>query len=86
MGYTVRTDAFRYTAWVAFNKCEGSHCPALLADWSSVLGVELYNHSASPVPQDYGMETENIAGLPGSAAVEARLHAVLIDFNTRRAV
>ena len=85
MGYTVRTHAYRYTAWVAFNKCEGGECPALLADWGTVYGVELYNHSASPVPQDYNIETENIAGRPGSAAVEARLHALVHDFNTRGA-
>ena len=85
MGYTVRTGAYRYTAWVGFNKCEGAACPALLADWGTVYGVELYNHSGSPVPQHYGVETENIAGLAESASIQAELHALLYDFNTRRA-
>ena len=60
-------------------------CPAALADWSDagILAKELYNHSDSPVPQSYDVETVNIAGLPGSAAVEAQLHGLLHDFNTR---
>ena len=85
MGYTIRTDRYRYTAWVPFHKCAGPGCPALLADWDRVLAVELYNHSASPVPQNYLMETENIAGRPASAAVERELHALLRAANTRGA-
>eukprot|EP00937_MAST-01D_sp_MAST-1D-sp2_P006844 g6844.t1 len=83
MGYTVRTDRYRYTAWVPFYKCAGPACPPVLADWERVLAVELYNHSAAPVPQDYLVETENIAGRPGSAAVERELHALLRAANTR---
>ena len=26
MGYTVRTENYRYTAWVAFNKCSNATC------------------------------------------------------------
>ena len=85
MGYTVRTDSYRYTAWVAFNKCSDASCPALLADWDSLYGVELYNHSAAPVPQSYDVETANLAGLASSRAVEAELHAMLREHNTRRA-
>jgi hypothetical protein len=47
------------------------------------LATELYNHSDSPVPQSYDVETVNIAGLPSSAAVEVRLHGLLKDFNTK---
>jgi iduronate 2-sulfatase len=86
MGYSVRTDKYRYTVWVAFNKCTGPACPPLLADWSSVHAVELYNHSDAPALQHgYGVETENIAGLPSSAAVQAELHTIVHDFNTRGA-
>lgn len=85
MGYTVRTDQYRYTAWVGFNKCSNATCPSLLADWDTVHAVELYNHSSSPVPQHYGVETINIAGLASSKPTVARLHQLLRAFNTERA-
>jgi iduronate 2-sulfatase len=84
MGYTIRTDLYRYTAWVGFNKCSDPSCPDALANWTDVLAVELYNHSDSPVPRSFGVETENIAGRAGSAAVEASLFAQLHNFNTQR--
>lgn len=43
-------------------------------DWSTVYGVELYNHSDSPVPSSYAMETVNIAALPDSAGTVKELH------------
>ena len=67
-----------------FRRDSGTPTP-VAADWSDagILAKELYNHSDSPVPQSYDVETVNIAGLPGSAAVEAQLHGLLHDFNTR---
>jgi len=84
MGYTVRTDKYRYTEWVAFNKCQSNSCPDALADWSKVHAVELYNHSDSPVPNSYLMETVNIAHLDSSKKVVAQLHSLLKTFNTKR--
>jgi hypothetical protein len=63
----------------------GGACPALLADWNNIIAVELYNHSDSPVPHDYGVETVNIAGLESSKEVEQELHQMLYEFNTRGA-
>ena len=71
------------TEWVAFNKCSNATCPDQLADWTTVYGVELYNHSDYPVPQSYDMETVNIAKEPSAAGVVAELHAQLKAFNTR---
>ena len=85
MGYTVRTDLYRYTAWVEFNKCSNATCPAQLANWTNVHARELYDHSASPVPRDYNVETVNIAELPTSSKVVAQLHALVRGFNTERA-
>jgi iduronate 2-sulfatase len=82
MGYTVRTDTYRYTAWVIFNKCANATCPDALADWDKVVARELYNHSDAPVPVSYDMETENIAELETSQSVVAALHAQLKAFNT----
>ena len=36
MGYTIRTDTYRYTEWVGFNKCQDASCPDQLADWGTV--------------------------------------------------
>ena len=82
MGYTVRTDTYRYTAWVLFNKCSNATCPDALADWNAIIARELYNHSAAPVPTSYDMETVNIAELQTSKSVVAALHKQLKDFNT----
>lgn len=43
MGYTMRTDRYRYTEWVDF-----SGPPAYKPDWSSQHGVELYDHKEDP--------------------------------------
>ena len=75
MGYTIRVDKYRYTAWVPFNRSTAT------ADWSKVLARELYNHSASPVPTSFDMERENIAEAAGSAAVVDSLHRRLVAFN-----
>ena len=69
MGYSVRTDTYRYTAWVGFNRSSGT------ANWSDVHARELYNHSEAPVPVNYNMETVNLAERPESAGLVARLHA-----------
>ena len=39
MGYSIRTDRFRYTEWVKF-----SREPDFKADWDDLCGVELYDH------------------------------------------
>lgn len=48
-----------------------------MPDWGTVHGMELYNHSDSPVPTSYAMEAINIAGRLGSAEVVAHLHSKL---------
>lgn len=50
MGYSMRTDQFRYTAWVAFS----AH--SLRRDWTRVAGEELYDHRLD------GGELSNLAG------------------------
>jgi hypothetical protein len=82
MGYTLRTDTYRYTAWLTFNKCSNATCPDALADWDNVVARELYNHSDAPVPTSYAMETVNIAELESSKSVVDALHKQLKDFNT----
>ena len=43
MGYTMRTTNFRYTEWVRFR-----YFPEYKPDWSSLFGVELYDHRSDP--------------------------------------
>ena len=43
MGYSMRTDKYRYTEWVAF-----SGPPKYQPNWDIVCGVELYDHEADP--------------------------------------
>jgi iduronate 2-sulfatase len=71
MGYTVRVDGYRYTEWVAFDR------PSATANWSMVWGVELYNHSESPVPTSFAVEHTNLAKEPRAAALVKTLHDVL---------
>ena len=42
MGYTMRTDEYRYTEWVAYNHT------TFKADWSQVYARELYAYSSDP--------------------------------------
>lgn len=43
MGYTIRTDQYRYTEWPAF-----SYAPDYKPDWTKNFGIELYDHFADP--------------------------------------
>ncbi|KAK3105923.1 hypothetical protein FSP39_008641 [Pinctada imbricata] len=43
MGYSIRTQQYRYTEWVKF-----SDGPLFETDWSVLFGVELYDHGTDP--------------------------------------
>ena len=43
MGYTMRTDRYRYTEWPKF-----IGDPVFAPDWSVLYGVELYDHKYDP--------------------------------------
>ena len=53
MGYTMRTQHFRYTEWVRFRKA-----PKYEPRWDAVVGVELYDHGVDPE------ENENVYKRP----------------------
>ena len=73
MGYSVRTDAWRYTEWVAWNGT------ALRPMWGAVAGRELYDHRNETLfPIDFdARENENLAGDPARADVVASLSAMI---------
>ena len=74
MGYKMRTPNMSITAWLTWDGA------ALRADWSQLVGLELYDHSgddgmAPAAFDDY--ENENLAGRSEWAAVQAALLARL---------
>ena len=75
MGFSVRSDGWRYTIWVAWNG------EMLKPVWEAVQGVELYQHStlSTDFDGDYS-EPHNRAVDPDSEAqaVMKSLHAVLV--------
>ena len=55
MGYSVRTDQWRYTEWHPFNATTG------VADWNTVVGLELYAHgNRTSQQQDCTWDYENV--------------------------
>ena len=77
MGYSMRVNAYRYTEWVAFDYTTTSPV------WAYVYGVELYDHSAAPVPTSWDMETVNVAGWPEHEALVQELHRQLVACGPR---
>jgi len=63
MGYTVKTNRFRYTEWVRFRD--------LMPHWDRIEGVELYDHHNDPA------EGNNLAGREGLEHLQERLQKVL---------
>ena len=75
MGFSLRNDDWRYTAWVGWN---GS---SLTPAWGRVNATELYRHTLAeggPGDQDFdAWENENEAGRPERRELAGRLHAQL---------
>lgn len=65
MGYSVRTNRFRYTAWLKFDNV--TYCP----DWDHIVAEELYDHETDP------SEDHNVVGKRSYAQKKKRLYAVL---------
>jgi hypothetical protein len=75
----MRTDKWRYTEWVGFDYGKHGGIP----DWGVVYGRELYDHSASPVPSDWGMEHVNVVDAPQHAGIVADFHRQLAKCGAR---
>ena len=79
MGYTMRTDTWRYTEWVAHSNND-THGDWNGADWSRCWGRELYSHKASPVPNGlFDYEAENVVDKPETAELVSALSKQLHD-------
>ena len=72
MGYSVRTDTWRYTEWVAFDNANA------VADWDVLYGRELYSHEDAPVPDaSFDYNNHNLAFEESYQELVANLSAVL---------
>jgi len=66
----------RYTLWVGFNRTTAT------ANLTDVVAEELYDHSDSPVPTSYEMETVNVASDPSFAPTVAQLRTLVVQWIT----
>lgn len=77
MGYSIRTDDWRYTAWCKWNGT------TLQPRWDVINATELYSHTlaatkGAPTDQNFdAWENVNVAAVPQHAQVVATLHAQL---------
>ena len=75
MGYSVRTRAWRYSLWCAWDGAR------LAPDWRNCTGDELFDHRGDVDLPPYApdrVENENLAGAPALAATQAALRARLV--------
>jgi len=72
MGYTIRVNTYRYTGWFEFDSISAT------ANFSNVLGTELYVHNESPIPVDFSVEHENVVADFNMQKVVSDLHMALV--------
>jgi iduronate 2-sulfatase len=77
MGYSVRVDKWRYTAWVTFN------ATAAAPNFDRVVATELYEHPESPLPVDWSVEHTNVVHESQLASIVAQLHTVVTKCGQR---
>ena len=83
MGYSVRVESWRYTAWFAFDNT--SIVPLTAPEHS--LGAELYDHRGdSGLWLDWPGENRNLVSAPEHAAIVAELHQRVLDYIQLRPV
>ena len=83
MGYTIRDERWRYTAWVGFDwGSQGDpKGTATKPKWDDVSARELYDHEGDEGDWESGerYEWENLASVKGHEATVAAMHAKLIE-------
>eukprot|EP00118_Oscarella_pearsei_P025460 m.308222 g.308222 ORF g.308222 m.308222 type:complete len:535 (+) comp43590_c0_seq1:32-1636(+) len=70
MGYSIRTDKYRYTLWVGFNST------LAMPHWENVWGEELYDHNLPTM--HFNDENENLASKSSLADVKEELKKMLL--------
>jgi len=74
MGYTVRVDGWRYTAWFGIPK---GH---LRPDLQDIIATELYSHANDYGDFDFGGEMVNVVAAPEHSQLVQKLHGMLEDY------
>ena len=74
MGYSVRTDQWRYTCWFGFDGA------TVTPNRDEILGRELYDHRGDPGELDWRGEHVNLAGKQEHSATVASLHKMALDY------
>ena len=77
MGYSVRVDVYRYTAWVAFNQT------LALPNFTNVVVMELYVHPEAPLLVDRVVEHTNVAADTVMKGVAGQLHRAILQCGQR---
>eukprot|EP00039_Didymoeca_costata_P009731 m.129677 g.129677 ORF g.129677 m.129677 type:complete len:231 (-) comp14583_c0_seq2:56-748(-) len=73
MGYTLRTEGYRYSEWVGFNASLGK------GNWSNLVGRELYVHNSTALSKgsmpgcDWNMETHNVVNMEEYKSISSQL-------------
>jgi len=79
MGYTVRVDKWRYTAWFKWLGANGTYA----SDWDGPFAEELYDHAGDDSSDSDKFETQNLA--KAHPDVAKKLHTQLRNFfNVKR--
>ena len=79
MGYTVRTDAWRYTVWF---DVLGISRDEIMIQTDRIIGRELYDHTRDPGGASFDRDGENV-NLVGEAQYEDvvnRHHALILSY------
>jgi len=82
MGYTIRDELWRYTAWVGFNWGEGGdpRGDATTPKWEEVSALELYDHRGDTGDYESGekFEWQNLAYDDAHQEVVKKMHQLLV--------
>merc|ERR1711879_36184 len=74
MGYSVRVDDWRYTAWFQFDGAR------LRPQVNDIIGRELYSHAGDDGDLDFPGENVNVVDDPGNKDTVSRLHNMILDY------
>eukprot|EP00928_Gymnodinium_smaydae_P048650 TRINITY_DN32549_c0_g1_i1.p1 TRINITY_DN32549_c0_g1~~TRINITY_DN32549_c0_g1_i1.p1 ORF type:complete len:450 (+),score=34.40 TRINITY_DN32549_c0_g1_i1:145-1494(+) len=74
MGYSVRVDEWRYTAWFGFDG------PSVQVDRDVILGRELYAHHGDDGDLDFPGENINLVNDPANAEIVQHLHRMILEY------
>jgi len=74
MGYSVRVDGWRYTAW--FGVPPGQLRP----DLNDIIATELYSHADDDGSFDFGGETVNVVSSSEHSILVQKLHGMVVEY------